>query len=49
MASPSQGLSQLTETTKVTLEEEFLELTPRNTIHGLKDSKQVDIMKFHFQ
>lgn len=42
MKLPSQWPSQLQETSKVSLEEEFLETTPRNTIYGQKDSKQVE-------
>lgn len=41
MESPGQGLSQITETTKISMEEEFLELTPSNIIKGLKNCKQV--------
>jgi len=38
---PSQGLSQLFEASKHSLEVEFLQLTPRNTIGGLKDYIEV--------
>lgn len=41
LQSPSQGLTQLTESPKITIEEEFLELTPRNTVDGLKRSREV--------
>ncbi|QCD95798.1 Replication factor A [Vigna unguiculata] len=39
--SPSQGLTQLSQTSKNTVEEDFLTLTPRTTIQGLKDCKEV--------
>ncbi|QCD78870.1 Replication factor A [Vigna unguiculata] len=39
--SPSQGLKQLSQTSKHTVEEDFLTLTPRTTIQGLKDCKEV--------
>ncbi|XP_027916000.1 uncharacterized protein LOC114175441 [Vigna unguiculata] len=39
--SPFQGLTQLSQTSKHTVEEEFLTLTPRTTIQGLKDCKEV--------
>ncbi|QCD94166.1 Replication factor A [Vigna unguiculata] len=39
--SPSQGLTQLSQTSKHTVEEDFLTLTPRTTIQGLKDCKEV--------
>ncbi|KAK8466561.1 hypothetical protein PHAVU_008G122133 [Phaseolus vulgaris] len=39
---PSQGLSQLFEASKHSLEVEFLQLTPRNTIGGLKDYIEVN-------
>jgi len=39
--SPSQGLSQLSEASKHSLEDEFLQLTPKNTIGGLKDCREV--------
>ncbi|QCD78217.1 Nucleic acid-binding [Vigna unguiculata] len=39
--SPSQGLTQLSQTSKNIVEENFLTLTPRTTIQGLKDCKEV--------
>ncbi|XP_027941291.1 uncharacterized protein LOC114195095 [Vigna unguiculata] len=39
--SPSQGLTQLSQTSKNTVEEDFLILTPRTNIQGLKDCKEV--------
>jgi len=39
--SPSQGLTQLSQTSKNTVEEDFLTVTPRTTIQGLKDCKEV--------
>ncbi|XP_027905828.1 uncharacterized protein LOC114165385 [Vigna unguiculata] len=39
--SPSQGLMQLSQSSKNTVEEDFLTLTPRTTIQGLKDCKEV--------
>jgi len=41
--SPSQGLTQLSQTSKNIVEEDFLTLTPRTTIQGLKDCKEVRI------
>jgi len=41
--SPSQGLTQLSQTSKNTVEEDFLTLTPRTNIQGLKDCKEVRI------
>ena len=41
--SPSQGLTQFSQTSKNTVEEDFLTLTPRITIQGLKDCKEVRI------
>ena len=41
--SPFQGLTQLSQTSKHTVEEEFLTLTPRTTIQGLKDCKEVRV------
>jgi len=41
--SPSQGLTQLSQSSKHNVEDEFLSLTPRNDIQGLKDCKQVII------
>ncbi|XP_068486959.1 replication protein A 70 kDa DNA-binding subunit D-like [Phaseolus vulgaris] len=38
--SPSQGLNQLSEASKHSLEDEFLHLTPRNTIEGLKECRE---------
>ncbi|ESW08073.1 hypothetical protein PHAVU_009G015800 [Phaseolus vulgaris] len=38
--SPFQGLKQLSESSKHSLEDEFLQLTPRNTIESLKDCKE---------
>ncbi|QCD86651.1 Replication factor A [Vigna unguiculata] len=37
---PSQGLTQLSQSSKNTVEEDFLTLTPRTTIQGLKDCKE---------
>ncbi|QCD86684.1 hypothetical protein DEO72_LG3g1209 [Vigna unguiculata] len=39
--SPSQGLTQLSQSSKHSLKDEFLSLTLRNDIQGLKDCKQV--------
>lgn len=39
--SPSQGLIQLSKSSKHSLEDVFLQLTPRNMIQGLKDCKEV--------
>ena len=46
--SPSQGLTQLSQSSKNTVEEDFLTLTPRATIQGLKDCKEVRIFFFYF-
>jgi len=46
--SPSQGLMQLSQSSKNTVEEDFLTLTPRTTIQGLKDCKEVRIDFFIF-
>ncbi|ESW18140.1 hypothetical protein PHAVU_006G016100 [Phaseolus vulgaris] len=40
--SPSQRLCQLSEASEHNLEDEFLQLTPRNTIERLKDCKEVN-------
>jgi len=37
--SPSQGLTQLSQSSKYSVEDEFLSPTPRNDIQGLKDCK----------
>lgn len=42
MESPSQGLSHLSEASKMSIEEEFLEATPRTTVQGLKVCKEVE-------
>jgi len=44
MDSPSQGLSQLCESSKQTHEDEFLHSTARNTIAGLKDCRKVNVI-----
>ncbi|QCD94010.1 Replication factor A [Vigna unguiculata] len=44
--SPSQGLTQLSQSSKNTMEEDFLTLTPRTTIQGLKDCKEVTYILF---
>jgi len=44
--SPSQGLTQLSQSSKHSLKDEFLSLTLRNDIQGLKDCKQVIIFMF---
>jgi len=41
--SPSQGLTQLSQSSKHTVEDNFLTLTPRTNIQGLKDCKEVKI------
>jgi len=46
--SPSQGLTQLSQSSKHTVEDDFLMLTPRTNIQGLKDCKEVNIYQ-HFQ
>jgi len=46
--SPSQGLTQLSQSSKNTMEEDFLTLTPRTTIQGLKDCKEVRIIFLFF-
>ena len=46
--SPSQGLTQLSQTSKNIVEEDFLTLTPRTTIQGLKDCKEVRIFFFYY-
>jgi len=38
--SPIQGLSQLFDSGKQNVEDEFIHLIPRNTIQGLKDCKE---------
>ncbi|QCD96690.1 hypothetical protein DEO72_LG6g1398 [Vigna unguiculata] len=43
--SPSQGLTQLSQSSKHTVEEDFLTLTPRTTIQGLKDCKEFGTIK----
>ncbi|XP_068503932.1 replication protein A 70 kDa DNA-binding subunit B-like [Phaseolus vulgaris] len=42
MDSPSQGLSQLCESSKQTPEDEFLQTSTRTTIAGLKDCREVN-------
>jgi len=44
MESPSQGLSQLCESSKQTPEDEFLQTTTRNTIAGLKDCREINVI-----
>ena len=44
--SPSQWLSQLCESSEKTPEDEFLHGTVRNTIAGLKDCKEVNVITF---
>jgi len=44
--SPSQGLTHLSQSSKHSLEDEFLSLTPTNDIQGFKDCKQVIIFMF---
>ncbi|XP_027903772.1 uncharacterized protein LOC114163676 [Vigna unguiculata] len=39
--SPSQALTQLSASSKVSLEDDFIKLHPRSSIEGLKDFKQV--------
>jgi len=41
--SPSQPLTQLCPSSKVSLEDDFIKLHPRSSIEGLKDFKQVQI------
>ncbi|QCE13440.1 replication factor A1 [Vigna unguiculata] len=41
--SPSQALTQLSASSKVSLEDDFIKLHPRSSIEGLKDFKQVQI------
>jgi len=41
--SPSQPLTQLCQSSKVSLEDDFIKLDPRSSIEGLKDFKQVQI------
>jgi len=41
--SPSQPLTQLSASSKVSLEDDFIKLHPRSSIEGLKDFKQVQI------
>jgi len=41
--SPSQALTQLCASSKVSLEDDFIKLHPRSSIEGLKDFKQVQI------
>ena len=41
--SSSQGLSQLSQSSKHSVEDDFLRLTPRTNIQGLKDCKYVRI------
>ena len=40
--SPSQPLTQLCQSSKVSLEEDFIKLNPRCSIEGLKDFKEVE-------
>ncbi|XP_068498023.1 uncharacterized protein [Phaseolus vulgaris] len=46
MESPSQGLSQLCESSKQTPKDEFLQTTTRNTITGLKDCRELNVNPF---
>ena len=41
--SPSQALTQLCGSSKVSLEHDFIKLHPRSSIEGLKDFKHVQI------
>jgi len=46
--SPSQPLTQLGQSSKVSLEEDFIKLHPRCSIEGLKDFKQVEFFSSLF-
>lgn len=39
--SPNQGLTQLEESAMISLAEDFLNLTSRTTVEGLKECKEV--------
>jgi len=39
--SPTQGLSQLCDSAKQNVDDEFIHFIPRNTIQGRKDCKEV--------
>ena len=41
--SPTQGLSQLCDSRKQNVEDEFISFIHRNTIQGLKDCKEVSL------
>jgi len=41
--TPSQGITKLSQSFKHSVEDEFLSLTPRNDIQGLKDCKHIII------
>ena len=43
---PTQGLSQLCDSGKHNVDDEFIHLIPRNTIQGLKDCKEVSLLCF---
>ena len=45
--SPTQGLSQLCDSGKQNVEDEFITFIHRNTIQGLKDCKEVLLMFFN--
>ena len=45
--SPTQGLSQLCDSGKQNVEDEFISFIHRNTIQGLKDCKEVLLMFFN--
>jgi len=45
--SPTQGLSQLCDSGKQNVNDEFIHLIPRNTIQGLKDCKEVSLYFFY--
>jgi len=46
--SPSQPLTKLGQSSKVSLEEDFIKLHPRCSIEGLKDFKQVEFFSSLF-
>ena len=46
--SPSQPLTQLGQSSKVSLEEDFIKLHPRCSIEGLKDFEQVKLFSSLF-
>jgi len=45
--SPTQGLSQLCDSGKQNVEDEFISFIHKNTIQGLKDYKEVLLMFFN--